>query len=205
MNALKQAMADEGDSEVPVLVAPPVPVPPPVLNFEGILLSDDEPVEGPHVPGSPVPLPPPPAREPEPPLPPVPPPPDEPDVVSIVVAEDEAPAAAAAEESAVPVGGEWPENLEGMLRLHRIAGRASGSGGHNYATRLKVCCPNPDHVGCSKSRSTQLMVAELGPKAALCFLGSWLEHFALDVDEHRRFMPSLDDQRDYRARRLQPG
>ena len=132
------------------------------------------------------------------------PPPEEPDV-GIIVAEDEAPAAAAdaVAERVVPVGAEWPEELEGM-RLHRIAGRAS-SGGHKYAARLKVCCPNPDHVNCSKSRSTQLMVAELGPRAVLCCLGSWLEHFGLDEAEHRRFMPSLEDQRDYKARRLQPG
>ena len=100
-------------------------------------------------------------------------------------------------------GAEWPDKLEGM-RLQKVSGRASGSGGHNYASRLKVCCPNPDHVRCSKSRSTKLMVNELGPKAVLCFLGSWCEHFHLDEAEHCQFMPSLEQQREYKVRRIPP-
>ena len=117
---------------------------------------------------------------------------------------DDADPAGAGEEHVVAAEAEWPDHLEDM-RLHTISGRASGSGGHNYAVRLKVCCPNPDHVNCSKSRSTKLMVGELGPNAVLCFLGSWAEHFALSEEEHRKFVPSLEDQRDYKARKLTLG
>ena len=144
-----------------------------------------------------MPLPPPPGSpEPASPLPPAPAKPDN-------STADEADPAGAGDERVLPAEGDWPEQIEGM-RVQRIAGRSSDIGGHNYAVRLKIHCPNPGHLHCSKSRSTKLNIAELGPNAVCIFLGAWAENFALSEDEHGRFAPTLAEQRSYKARKL-PG
>ena len=152
MKALKQAM-DADDSELAALAAPMVPVPPPVLDRDPhIMLSDDEPSEAPAIPAPPPPPLPPPAAEPDPAA-------AEPELAPIaddIVADEPV-------DAAVPLPAEphWPEELDGVP-LQRVAGRLDSSGRHNYESRLRVVCPA--HLGCSKSRSTALMVRELGPK-----------------------------------------
>ena len=90
-----------------------------------------------------------------------------------------------------PAPDEWPLELEGYS-LARIAGRRGG--GRNAAVRLGVTCSC-----CSffKTRSTALNTAELGPRAALWFLGAWLQH-AGRID-HRDYKPSLEEQHAYKS------
>ena len=95
--------------------------------------------------------------------------------------------------------GEWPDRLEG-LPLRKIAGRV---GDHAYFGRLGLGCPCEDHLGCKRTRSTQMLVAELGREAPLAFLGCWAENF--DQPNHKQWTPTLAQMRDYKARRLDTG
>ena len=114
------------------------------------------------------------------------------------------PAAAIANEPPAPAEGapvahdvEWPAELDGQ-RLIKVAGRAGGS--HSYAARLKVCCPNADHLHCAKSRSVKMQTSELGAKAPLYFLGAWMEASDKSEADHQAHVPSLADQEEYKAR-----
>ena len=92
--------------------------------------------------------------------------------------------------------GDWPAELEGV-RLLKLSGRDEL--GARYHGRLKVVCPVHGH-SCHKSRSVKLLQNELGDRAALYFLGVWLQK-ALDMDEHHhfRFQPRLPDMQAYKA------
>ena len=85
----------------------------------------------------------------------------------------------------------WPLQLEGCS-LIRIAGRRGG--GRSSAIRLGVTC-----LCCSffKSRSTALDVAELGPRAALWYLGAWMQHAG--TADHRNIRPSIALQQAYKS------
>ena len=85
----------------------------------------------------------------------------------------------------------WPLQLEGCS-LIRIAGRRGG--GRSSAIRLGVTC-----LCCSffKSRSTALDVAELGPRAALWYLGAWMQHAG--TADHRNIRPSIAEQQAYKS------
>ena len=85
-----------------------------------------------------------------------------------------------------------PEELCGQ-KLRFISGRSDGR--WTYRDRLSVKCPNEAHVGCSKSRSTTMLVNELGPTAPLLFLAAWLRKAHLPQAEHRRFEPSRAEMR----------
>ena len=89
----------------------------------------------------------------------------------------------------------WPEVLEGV-RVHVVKGRHQG--GYSYYDRLQVTCPNPQHSRCQKSRSTLKQVNQVGPRAAVGYLGAWLlRAHDLSEAEHRRYDPSMDDVRAY--------
>ena len=125
--------------------------------------------------------PPPLAILPPPPLPPPPDPPEGADIAGGGESDDE---------------GDWPDMLEGM-RLGRKRGKHDG--GYSYHTRLLVQCPNAAHVGCGKSRSTALQTDTFGRRAALYFLGAWMTAaWRLSEGEHRVFIPSVADMREYR-------
>jgi len=102
---------------------------------------------------------------------------------------------------AIPVAGDWPDRLEGMP-LRKIAGRV---GVHGYFGRLGLACPctGPEHEGCSRTRSTQLLVAELGREAPLVYLGCWAFNF--HQPDHKRWKPTLAEMREYKATRLDTG
>ena len=96
----------------------------------------------------------------------------------------------------VPLEGDWPSTLEG-IELKRFKGRRGGQ--HGFAARLGAECP------CCRlrSRSVMMLTAELGRQAPLCYLGAWLEQFGrLDPLVHRDWIPSLDDMKSYKARKL---
>ena len=99
----------------------------------------------------------------------------------------------------IPVAGEWPATLEGMP-LRKISGRR---GAHAYFGRLGIACPCPKHDGCLVTRSTQLLLAELGREAPLAFLGCWAENF--HQPDHKRWKPTLAEMREYKSRRLDTG
>lgn len=69
------------------------------------------------------------------------------------------------------------------------------SGGWSYHRRLKVCCPNPAHPGCTKSRSLELLRDSFGPGAAACYLGAWLAKQDLPAAEHRAYRPTPEAMR----------
>lgn len=74
------------------------------------------------------------------------------------------------------------------LPLHRVGGRSDER--WRYHNRLRVDCPA--HDSCSRSRSTQLLVDQLGDLAAVWYLSVWLDHAHLDADSHRRFKPTME-------------
>lgn len=195
MTALKKALGD-CDDEVPVFSVPAVPLPAPAVVEEGIVMmsSGDEEEPVPRPPSSPV----------LPPGAPEPRPAEASEPLPLqgdgIIADDPG-----APEVVVPLAGDWPSRLEGMP-LRKIAGRKGSDSKHTYAGRLSIKCPNPDHVNCSKSRSVQLCVEQLGPQAPLVFLGAWAERFDLPADQHgAKFNPTLAEMRDYKARRLDTG
>ena len=178
--------ADDDSDGYPAILAPPPPAPLPVVPRDpDIFLSDDEPMVPAPVPAE---LPGPDSQAPEP----------EPIADADIVPELPEP------EPAIPVppADDWPATLEGM-DLKKIAGRAA-PGRVFFFSRLSIGCPNRDHVDCKKSRSTELMKAQLGPRAALCFLGCWAENSRLSKEEHARYCPTLADMRDYKHRKLAP-
>lgn len=89
----------------------------------------------------------------------------------------------------------WPPVLEGA-RVTKVSGRHRD--GYSYYDRLQVTCTNPEHKRCRKTRSTVLSASELGPKAALCYLGTWLRASHLPEGEHRKYEPPMADMRAYR-------
>ena len=94
---------------------------------------------------------------------------------------------------------EWPPELEGM-KLRVV--RAKHDNGYSYFSRLSVACPNSDHTNCSRSRSTQLHVSELGPKASLYYLGCWLQQWPSHEGEHKAYQPTMAEMRVYKASSL---
>ena len=161
MAALKKLLADV-DGEAPQYALPEFPAPvvrAPVADLDVVMFSsgDDEPgpspppLPPPLAPGSPIPI-------------------EAPEggaavVEDLVVAEDAAHAVAMIP---VPVAGDWPARLEGMP-LRKSSGRRGGD--HAFFGRLCLPCPCPEHEGCQVTRSTQMLVAELGREAPLAFLG----------------------------------
>ena len=91
----------------------------------------------------------------------------------------------------VPVPSEWPSQIDGC-ELKLLTGR---TGGHrNRSTRLGVHCYCCDLF---KTRSTSLQTSVLGPKAALWYIGAWLEKVG---PGHREFVPTLADCQAYASR-----
>lgn len=91
----------------------------------------------------------------------------------------------------VPVPSEWPSHIDGF-ELKLLTGRAGSH--HNRSTRLGVHCYCCDLF---KTRSTALQTDTLGPKAALWFLGAWLDRVG---PGHRDFKPTLADCQAYARR-----
>ena len=80
-----------------------------------------------------------------------------------------------------------PKTLEGF-ELRKVKGRSDDR--HSYAHRWAARCCNEEHISCSKSRSSELDILALGPKAPLYFLGAWLRAASrLDAEEHRGYKP----------------
>ena len=179
---VKEAQGSEDpDHGYPVVLAPPLPLVGPV--DPDIVASDDEP--------QPVPGP-----EPEPVLdivddpPPLPAEPAPAVLADGVIPDDVVP---------IPAADDWPTTWHGKP-LRVIAGRRSAER-VCFFSRLEIDCPNRLHVECRKSRSTELLKDPLGHRAPLCFLGVWAEHAnRLTGEEHRKFVPTLEQQRDYRLR-----
>ena len=96
----------------------------------------------------------------------------------------------------IDAGGDWPAELEGVPLL-KLAGRDEMR--VRYHGRLKVVCP-VHGPSCHKSRSVQLFRDRLGDRAALYYLGAWLQK-ALTMDEHDHFTfkPELPDMQAYKA------
>ena len=127
------------------------------------------------------------------------PPPADPPVDEEVAPDVGAPAAAAPVELFRDEADRWPPTLEGFA-LKRIAGRRGDD--RMQHTRLSVTCP----CCCTVSRSTHLQTDTMGPNAALCFLGAWIEQFGhKDPEVHRTWRPSIAEQRSYRFRKLGAG
>ena len=82
---------------------------------------------------------------------------------------------------------DWPARILGQT-VSVIKGRHVG--GYSYYDRLAVQCCNPEHVGCSRSRSTALLVAEFGPKACEYWLGAWLSSSHVAQGVHRGLEPT---------------
>ena len=130
-----------------------------------------------------------------------PPPPSPPPIIAPEAAgapepeAAEAPVAAAAPID-VDAGDGWPDEVEGV-QLIKMAGRDER--GHRHHGRLKVVCP-VHGSSCSKSRSVKMLTDELGNRAALYFLGDWLQAaFDKDEEDHCSFKPSLADMQAYKA------
>ena len=190
MAALQKLLADDDNEDPPEYAVPefPDPVVPARLADEGIVMfssGEDEPGPSSHLPPVPAPGTPIPIEAPE-----------EGDAIIDDVVVDAGDAGGVM----VPIPeGEWPDRLEG-LPLRKIAGRV---GDHAYFGRLGLGCPCEDHLGCKRTRSTQMLVAELGREAPLAFLGCWAENF--DQPNHKQWTPTLAQMRDYKARRLDTG
>jgi hypothetical protein len=90
-----------------------------------------------------------------------------------------------------PVASEWPSHIDGF-ELKLLSGRSGGD--HSRSTRIGVHCYCCDLF---KSRSTALQTSILGPKAALWYIGAWLERVG---PGHREFRPTLADCQAYRRR-----
>lgn len=68
----------------------------------------------------------------------------------------------------------------------------------SYFDRLSVKCTNPKHIGCTKSRSTNLQVEVFGPRAAEIFLGVWVRASStMAASTHRRYQPPVAAMRAY--------
>ena len=92
--------------------------------------------------------------------------------------------------------GDWPTELEGV-KVTKIAGRAGTKFNH---TRLAVTCPC---CHTTRSRSTAVLVGELGDNAVLAFLGAWLKaRHSQTPEEHAAHKPGVVEQRAYRDRWL---
>ena len=109
------------------------------------------------------------------------------------------------EDAAADVGGdevaegawslaEFPDHFLGQ-RLMKT--RAKKDSKWSYCARVAVCCSNPLH-SCTRSRSIEMLVGELGPKAALCYLGCWLDKAHLTQAEHRAYQPTQDEMHAFR-------
>ena len=79
---------------------------------------------------------------------------------------------------------QWPSEVGG-ISLRRISGRTGGT--NNFNTRLGVDCP----CCIMKSRSTILLIGELGEMAPVIYLGAWLQ--AMGSPNHRDHKPSMAD------------
>ena len=66
---------------------------------------------------------------------------------------------------------EWPTHLDGV-RLTVESENVDPA--HHYHARLKIRCNNPEHLLCTKSRSTALQTEVFGINAPLYYLGAWL-------------------------------
>lgn len=94
----------------------------------------------------------------------------------------------------VPAAGalQHPPEIGGMLACV-VQGRYEG--GYSYHRRLKLRCRNPRHENCSKTRSTKLLVEELGPRAAVLFLTAWQAASHLPEKAHKAYTPSMAEMR----------
>ena len=88
---------------------------------------------------------------------------------------------------------DWPTELHGH-ELLRIVGRRGGS--HAFAARLGIKCP----CCYQRSRSTELLTAELGAEAVLCYLGAWIQALGtMPAAEHRVWQPTMEQMQAYRS------
>lgn len=192
MRALRKEL--DSDDMVPDAFSAPiavVAVPVPVHDDD---IAIDEPIPVPiplPLPDrAPSPVPSPPSPDPAPIAAPLPPEPD------VAPDDEEGEAHGAAGHALVRDDVEWPHILEGC-KLYTVAGR---TGDRSYHPRLGTKCTC---CGTTKTRSTQLKVEELGPKAALAFLGSWLQKAGtMPPAQHKLHAPSMADMREYKARHL---
>ena len=89
----------------------------------------------------------------------------------------------------------WPDTLCGRP-LQFVAGRHDEH--WSYHPRVRVTCANRAHIVCSKSRSVELCVAELGSRAPLLFLEAWLARsHSMPQARHMAWRPSISDMRAY--------
>ena len=117
----------------------------------------------------------------------------------------EGPDAAAAIEQAVIadleddiLAPEWPAYLDGV----RLTVEEENIDPHyHYFCRLKVRCSNPEHLNCTKSRSTKLQTEVFGSKAALHYLGAWLAASDMPEADHKGHKPTVAQIREYIASR----
>lgn len=89
-----------------------------------------------------------------------------------------------------------PEKLLGQP-LRRVSGRSDER--WHYYDRITVTCNNPSHEKCQKSRSLELAQADMGPLAAVYFLGAWLKVSHMECNAHRRHKPTVADMRAFAA------
>lgn len=84
-------------------------------------------------------------------------------------------------------GGDLPKTILGQA-LRRVKGRTGG--GWSYHSRVAVSCRNPLHVGCGKTRSTELGKEKFGPLSAAFFMGAWLSKSDMPMHAHKEYKPS---------------
>lgn len=90
----------------------------------------------------------------------------------------------------------WPTEILGQ-RVQHVKGRDDTR--WHYHNRLRVCCDNPGHHGCAKSRSTVLGVPEFGPQAPIIYLGAWLARSDMPRAQHRKYRPDAEAMRAFAA------
>ena len=88
----------------------------------------------------------------------------------------------------------FPEDILGAP-LIRVDGRNDET--WRYHKRFKVFCLNPDHVGCSKSRSVMLDAEEFGAKAPNIYITCWLARMGMVHAQHRGYKPSRAEMKAY--------
>jgi hypothetical protein len=75
--------------------------------------------------------------------------------------------------------------------------RGRFGGGYAYHHRWVIQCPNPEHDGCARSRSTQLLQERFGPRAPEFYLGAWASRSDRPAAEHKAYRPSVADMQAY--------
>ena len=97
---------------------------------------------------------------------------------------------------------EWPTHLDGV-RLTVESENVDPA--HHYHARLKIRCNNPEHLLCTKSRSTALQTEVFGINAPLYYLGAWLAASDMREADHKRHKPTVAAIRAYIASKSAEG